>query len=230
MSGLFSKIKLLYSGKARRAAKDKETLELGSAKERFEHIYKNRLWTDKESISGTGSTLDFTKSIRQHLPRIFEIFKISSVLDAPCGDFNWMQHVLKECNGIDYTGGDIVGALIQENNKKYAANNILFVTLDITKDILPEADLIIVRDCLFHLSYADISLFLKNLSMSNIKYILTTGHIGVENTDIVSGSYRDINLFTEPFGWSEKFLYEVEEEGRKMYLFKCSQLPISINL
>lgn len=69
MGSLFSKIKLLYSGKARRAAKDKETLELGSAKERFEHIYKNRLWIDKESISGTGSTLDFTKSIRQHLPK-----------------------------------------------------------------------------------------------------------------------------------------------------------------
>jgi len=151
------------------------------------------------------------------------------VLDAPCGDVNWMQHVLKECDDIDYTGGDIVDALIQENNKKYATNNILFVTLDITKDILPEADLIIVRDCLFHLSYADISLFLKNLSTSNIKYILTTGHIGVKNADIVSGSYRDINLFTEPFGWSEEFLYEVEEEGRKMYLFKCSQLPISIN-
>lgn len=110
-----------------------------------------------------------------------------------------MQHVLKKHNEIDYIGGDIVNALILENNKKYASKHISFITLDITQDLLPDADLIIVRDCLFHLSYADISLFLKNLSKSKIKYILTTGHIEVKNTDIVTGDFRKINLFTAPF-------------------------------
>lgn len=118
---------------------------------------------------------------------------------------------LKECNGIRYTGGDIVEVLIQENNKKYATGNISFITLDLTKDPLPNADIIIVRDCLFHLSYNDISLFLKNLSKSNIKYILTTGHTGVDNADITTGSYRDINLFTKPFNWDKEFLYDIEE-------------------
>ncbi len=229
MGGLFNKIKLLYSGKARRIAQHKKMFELKSAKERFEYIYKKRLWTSKESISGSGSTLNFTKNIRHHLPKIFTQFNISSVLDAPCGDFNWMQHVLKECDSICYIGGDIVDTLVQENNKKYATNNISFITLDITKNLLPDVDLIIVRDCLFHLSYTDISLFLENLSKSNIEYILTTGHTEVDNIDITTGSYRDINLFAKPFNFDKRFLYEIEEEGRKLYLFKCSQLSSYID-
>lgn len=196
-----------------------------SAHKRFEYIYQNNLWNEEESRSGEGSTFTYTKNIREHLPKIFKKFKISSVLDAPCGDFNWMQHVLKEVEGVSYTGGDIVTALIQENNRRYATNNISFITIDITKDVLPDADLIIVRDCLFHLSCSDISLFLSNLSKSNIRYILTTSHVNQRNTNILTGHFREMNIFIEPFNWTKDFLYEVEEKERSMYLFKCNQLP-----
>lgn len=196
-----------------------------SADKRFEYIYQNNLWNEEETLSGDGSTLTYTKNIREHLPKIFKEFKISSVLDAPCGDFNWMQHVLKKVEGVSYTGGDIVTPLIRENKRRYETSNISFITIDITKDVLPDADLIIVRDCLFHLSYSDISLFLTNLSKSNIKYILTTSHVNQHNTNILTGHFREMNIFIEPFNWTKDFLYEVEEEERSMYLFKCNQLP-----
>ncbi len=129
---LFNKIKSLYSGKARKQIQNKKILSMENASQRFEHIYK-KLWSSKESISGTGSPLDFTKNIRLHLPpKIFTKFNISSILDTPCGDFHWMQHVLKNHNEIDYIGGDIVNMLFLENNKKYASNHISFIILDIT--------------------------------------------------------------------------------------------------
>ncbi len=220
---MFKKIKLFFSSKRK---KYKYILGLDNAELKFNHIFKHRLWTNKESVSGSGSTLEFTKNIRAELPKIFDKFKISNILDAPCGDFNWMQYVIKD--DINYIGGDIVKPLIEQNNKRYASKNISFIHLDITKDALPDVDLIVVRDCLFHLSYADISLFLNNLSKSNIKYILTTGHnkdIAIKNTDIVTGDYRPIDLFSKPFNWTEEYLYSIDESERKLYLFECEQLP-----
>jgi hypothetical protein len=228
MKNLFRKIGL-YSRKFLKIVRYVQMFRFKSADKRFEYIFKNNLWDEQESASGEGSTLSYTKNVREHLPKIFKKFRISSVLDAPCGDFNWMQYVLRECDDINYIGGDIVDALIQENNRKYATSNISFVTIDITKDSLPDADLIIVRDCLFHLSYSDISLFLTNLSKSNIKYILTTSHVKKENANILTGHFREMNLFTKPFSWCEEFLYEIEEDERSMYLFKCDQLPSKVN-
>ena len=228
MKNLFKKIEF-YSKKFLRIVRYVQIFRFKGAGKRFEYIYLNNLWNEQESASGEGSTLSYTKNIREHLPKIFKNFEILSVLDAPCGDFNWMQHVLKESDGVSYTGGDIVATLIRENNRKYATSNISFITIDITKDVLPDADLIIVRDCLFHLSYSDISLFLTNLSKSNIKYILTTSHVKKDNTNILTGHFREINLFTKPFSWSNEFLYEVEEDERSMYLFECDQLPAQVN-
>ena len=113
----------------------------------------------------------YTKNIRAHLPKIIEEFNISGLLDAPCGDFNWMQHALKQVDGVTYTEGDVVNHFVKKTNKERATDNISFVDIDITKDILPDADLILVPDCLIHLSYSDNLLFLSNLARSNIKYI-----------------------------------------------------------
>ena len=221
---MFKKIEF-YSKKFLRIIRYLKMFRFKSADKRFEYIYLNNLWNEEETPSGDGSTLTYTKNIREHLPKIFKAFEISSVLDAPCGDFNWMQHVLKEVEGVTYIGGDIVTPLICENKKRYETSNISFITLDITKDVLPDADLIIVRDCLFHLSYSDISLFLTNLLKSNIKYILTTSHVNQRNTNILTGHFREMNIFIEPFNWTKDFLYEIEEEERSIYLFKCNQLP-----
>ena len=221
--------RLLFSGKARKKKLEDRLLSLPTPQERFDFIYKNRFWTSKESVSGTGSTLEATASIRYHLPIIFEKFQIKTFLDAPCGDFHWMRGVLKQHRHIQYIGGDIVEELIRKNNQRYSNDNISFSTLDITSDPLPDADLMLVRDCLFHLSYADINLFLENLSKSNISYILTTSHReGVKNRDIVTGSYRDIHLFSDPFNWPQDSLYTISEDNRDLYLFKCSSIPTHV--
>src|ERR1035437_7820532 len=78
--------------------------------QRFTNIYRYNKWNGKESISGTGSDIYNTKIIIKELPILFNEYGISTMLDLPCGDFNWMRNV--DLNDIDYTGADIVIDLI----------------------------------------------------------------------------------------------------------------------
>lgn len=59
----------------------------------FTSIYRNNGWGSLESRSGAGSTLASTANIRRELPGLVERLNIRTLLDAPCGDFNWMKEV-----------------------------------------------------------------------------------------------------------------------------------------
>lgn len=202
-----------------------------SIENRFLLIYKNNYWKSNESISGVGSTIIQTENLRKKLPIILEDLKIKSLLDAPCGDFNWMQHVLNGSK-INYTGIDIVSPLIKELNKKYSSDSVKFIHKNLLEQPLPYCDLLISRDFLFHLSYKDINKFIKNYIESNIPYILTTTHhnlVGFLNHDIVSGDYRKIDLFSAPFKFPVEVLYNIQdykkpEPPRSMCLWSRSQI------
>ena len=185
-------------------------IQRGSTEERFTKIYHMDSWGSHELRSGRGSELEATANLRRHLPAFFEHFEIGSILDAPCGDFNWMQHVVRG-SGLRYVGGDVVRPLIEENARRHASANVSFVHLDIIRDPLPAADVMICRDCLFHLSNADIKAFLANFARSEIPYLLTTNHLGddIANNDIETGGFRLIDLFAEPFGLPKAPLYRV---------------------
>ena len=62
-----------------------------STKETFTEIYKTNFWSSNESPSGGGSELIQTKSLINDLEKLLKDMDIKSVLDIPCGDFNWMQ-------------------------------------------------------------------------------------------------------------------------------------------
>ncbi len=188
----------------------KKMLKLSTPQERFSQIYRQNLWSSAESRSGTGSTLEYTKNIQKELSNLFLRHKISSVLDAPCGDFNWMSEVIQNHPDISYTGADIVGELILDNQKKYASKNISFRTLDITSGDLPSADLMIVRDCLIHLSFNDIYSFLRNFCESDIKLLLVGTHDSTAplvNRPISTGEHRYVSLFESPVNFENDPIY-----------------------
>ncbi len=58
----------------------------------FENIYRSNAWSNNESRSGPGSTLEATAGSRQFLSRFVKEYKIKTFLDAPCGDFSWQRH------------------------------------------------------------------------------------------------------------------------------------------
>ena len=214
-------------------------LELDDYKDRFKSIYAQRFWSSEESISGTGSTEHFTQNLRSWLPEVVARYDIQSIVDAPCGDFNWMRLTLPDMD-VTYTGMDIVDALIAENTKNYTDEGISFAVTDICADPLPPCDLLIVRDCLFHLSFRDINRFLKNIATLDYKYLLTTTHL-VEadhrNKDIATGDFRLIDLMATPFNFpAVAILDRVEDypEGhnvkREMILLPKSAVPTQMTL
>lgn len=166
--------------------------------ERFKEIYRIGWWNEnRESASGSGSTLQNTRLIREALPGFLRRHGITSMLDAPCGDFNWMQTVSFP-DGFSYIGGDIVQSVVDANRAAHPGHS--FCQIDLTTGPLPEVDLLFCRDCLFHLSYEDIFRALDVFVRSGIPMLLTTTMPQVpENRDIETGRHRLLNLSAPPF-------------------------------
>jgi hypothetical protein len=164
----------------------------------FDFIYRKKIWGDKESISGSGSSVAQTSTITKEIPKLLKKYNINSLLDLPCGDFNWMQYV--DLEGIKYIGGDIVGDIIQKNILLFQSPDRTFLQIDIIKDQLPKADLILCRDCFVHLNYELIFKSIDNLKRQNFKYLLTTSFTDkIANHNITTGDWRPLNLEIEPF-------------------------------
>ena len=95
-------------------ARRQELLEL-PLNERFARIFTTNLWAGG-SRSGLGSELTATTGVRQQLPGVLEAVCATSLLDLPCGDFGWLSTVPLD---LDYTGGDIVDALVASNEARF---------------------------------------------------------------------------------------------------------------
>lgn len=166
----------------------------------FSRIYREREWGSEESVSGRGSELRNTAQLIRELPGLFKRLAIESVLDVPCGDFNWMRHV--DLQGVRYIGGDIVGDVVDKNKDLYQSNDRSFFRLDLLNDPLPFCDLIICRDCLFHFSRADVFKALRQFVDSGANYLLTTTftyRTYPRNGDIATGQWTPINLELSPY-------------------------------
>jgi hypothetical protein len=165
----------------------------------FTTIFKENFWRSAESVSGSGSELKATELARGFIEGLVKELGIRSMLDVPCGDFNWMRQVeLGECQ---YTGGDIVRPLVEENQAKHGRPGRSFVHMDITRDAIPRSDLILCRDCFIHLPYADISTALRGFVASGSMYLLTTTFpTTTTNVDVTGFGFRPLNLCAAPIG------------------------------
>jgi len=200
-----------------------------------QRIYERNKKNKMESVSGTGSTLQVTKNFRNWLEKLIKEHDIKSILDVPCGDWNWMQHV--DLSGIHYLGCDIVPDLIKDNEEKYffedSKRSIGFTQFDIINQDISELplhnfDLIICRDFLFHLTLEQASKVLDNFKKSGSKYLISTTFDVDSNADFskeekeTGWSWRPINLHQEPFNLGEEIdsILEPEMNNRKQKLWK----------
>ena len=168
-------------------------------KEIFEDIVRNKKW--KKSTCGPGSTVGYTQNIREKLKPLLVKYKIKSMFDVPCGDYSWMSMINVQ-EVLDYTGGDIVEFMVEDNKKKYPTVN--FKVFDLTTDNIPDVDLLFCRDCLLHLSFSDIDRVFSNISRSNVKFILTSNWFddATNTRDIETGSWRYLNFLDSPYNFA----------------------------
>ena len=167
-------------------------------KEIFEHIVRHKKW--KKSTCGPGSTIGYTQNIREKLKPLLIKHNIKSMFDAPCGDYSWMSMINVQ-EVVNYSGGDIVEFMIEDNKKNYPTVN--FKVFDLTVDSIPDVDLLFCRDLLLHLSFSDIDQVFSNISRSNVKFILTSNWFedATNTRDIETGGWRYLNFLESPYNF-----------------------------
>lgn len=183
-----------------------DILQNRTIKKTFQEIYEKKYWDTPgnkgESLSGEGSILKNTVLIRKAITNILSGYKIKTMLDASCGDWNWM----KEISGFlpDYIGLDVVPSIIK-NNLKYTTPNIRFVN-EASLSFLKKAqnkgfDLILVRHTLEHLPTTYNIDLLKEVKRCT-KYSLITSTLQdtpTTNKTKIFGGYAPINLLKTPY-------------------------------
>ncbi len=180
-------------------------------KKAMEQVYEKKLWggNDVDFFSGEGSN---NKNIiipyLNEVQFFFDSFKTPLIVcDLGCGDFNIGSKLVKFTK--KYVGIDIVESLVERNIKKYKFHNLDFLCKNIAIDILPEADCVIIRQVLQHLSNNEIIKILEQLK--KYKYIILTEHLPdtefISNIDIISGQgirlkkNSGVNILEAPFNF-----------------------------
>ena len=157
----------------------------------MEQIYEKHLWGGNEYDFYSGDGSHSKAYVQPYVEAVLDFFKFHennlTVCDLGCGDFNVGKQLFEFTK--TYIAIDIVASLIERNKDRFIANHLKFYCLDISKDELPDADCIILRQVLQHLSNAEVSQIVKKLS--KYKYIILTEHIPngqfTPNKDIISG-------------------------------------------
>lgn len=160
----------------------------------WEHKFETQI-NNLESSSGYGSYLSATKTTRKIITSLLNDLNIKSIVDLPCGDWNWMKEI--DLTNKDYTGMDISKKLIERNKKLYG-NKFQFHDI-VNMRLNKKADLIINRDMLFHITPDDAVKAINNFKASGSTYFLsstfpkTTKNVGLNN------GWYPINLEIPPF-------------------------------
>lgn len=179
------------------------------------------------SPCGKGSTPKATKPIREFIEKMISKYNIKSITDAGCGDFSWMSQVDKQ--GATYTGYDINTEMLDEVRSKYPG--IPFIHCDIVEYDFPKTDLIVCRDCMFHLDLETSYKAFKNLKKSGSKYIMCPTFTWSQDnekadTDSKGGySARRYNMSLPPFGLGSLIEF-VEEPTQKKRTFGMWRLNV----
>lgn len=182
-------------------------------------------YSDHETVSGPGSTLDFTRPLRNWLPHVLTHHRINNILDLGCGDFNWLSTI--DLSRISYTGWDHQTDIINANSCRYRDHHFAAVNIT-TVDFVPAFDLIIARDVLIHLPTPLALNVLQKIRRSHSRYLLASNFPGADNNppnphDLNGFYYRPTDLEAAPFNMTRRIDAVNEpgrEPGREMVLFK----------
>lgn len=153
--------------------------------------------------------------MREALPGLLRELGVKRLLDAPCGDCNWISKIDL---GVEYIGCDVS----PEHLAKAAAAGMNVIELDIVYGVLPASDLMLCRDFHQHLPDAMVFAALYRFKLSGIPWLLATSHDNAVNTNIRKpGEFRPINLKVGPFYLGEPERAIDDGKGRILGLWRA---------
>jgi len=188
----------------------------------FGEIYRHDRWRiGGESASGPGSSLARTAELRPALAALLTRLGARSLLDAGCGDFNWMRAA--ELPVSRYIGVDVVPGVVARVRELHGGRGRRFLCRDVTFDRLPRVDVVLCRDCLIHFPDGDVHRAVANFRRSGSTWLLaTTFESRPVNEPVVLGDWRTVNLEAPPFGFPppELALDDIPAQHGDAYLDK----------
>lgn len=179
----------------------------------FVDIFNKNFWGSAETYSGPGSTFRNTAPIRRGLTKYFANLGVKSLVDAGCGDLNWMRYLVPNLDR--YMGYDIVPALVERNQSLYNHHvHCHFGQADIVTQTLPKADAILCRHVLTHLPLEDSLKAIALFKKSGARYLFATIYDPAENKNIEVGAWFRNDLVGAPFnlGTPIRWLLDGEEK------------------
>jgi hypothetical protein len=94
-------------------------------------------------------------------------------VDLGCGDFNIGSQLVGETKS--YIACDIVPELITHHRSKYLNSNLQFFEVNMINDVLPEGEVVTIRQVLQHLNNKQIGQVIPKLA--KYKYLILTEHL-----------------------------------------------------
>jgi hypothetical protein len=190
----------------------------------FAAIYRTNAWCSSGSRSGPGSDGPGVSGLCELVAR----YSIASLVDVPCGDLAWLASL--DLASISYTGIDIVPEIVEENIRRFNGSRMRFLVGDLTVDPIPQADLVLCRDGMVHMSNDMVVKALRNIARSDGHYLLCTTFPATHvNYDIRTGRWRPLNLRRAPFHLPPP-LVEIDDSdffplvGKTLALWSIEQL------
>jgi hypothetical protein len=154
------------------------------------------------------------------------------MLDAPCGDLNWLQHV--DLGPVNYLGYDIEPSIVERNQERFPDRAFRMVNL-LTTPRIPNVDLILCRDFLFHIPTEHIIAVLQKFRDSGSTYLIATNHPGATNNrncpldggeDGIPGYYcQPVDLEADPIKLAGRIeaIRESRDAPQELVLFKLEK-------
>ena len=197
----------------------KEGIVWGNKMQVLEDFYSNAAWPPKQRYSGSGPGSDLgytTATSLQFLREVIRGFNVTSMIDLPCGDANWIFDSWETDSLELYIGLDIVKSVIDLNSQRLAHHsNKVFRHWDGVQCPLPKfstgeagggaggapraVDLIHSRDVLQHLTTGQGIDFLCNVFQSGAVVFVTTSFPRGSNRDIAEGDFFLADLTAAPY-------------------------------
>lgn len=199
----------------------------------FTDIYRENRWSCPETVSGWGSTLENTKVVVSAIEKIIDRYKIKTVLDIGCGDFNWQRRIK---NLPYYTGIDIVDELIVQNRLHHCDpyRSFYCTSADSIPNIYRFFDLIICRDIFVHLPFAEVKQILREIKRthkSGALILITTFVNRAQNYEIEIGGWRPLSMQKPPFNFPNADIWINEQydvaafDDKCLGLWRVEQIP-----
>jgi len=186
----------------------------------FRETFVTNAWGSDESVSGPGS--EITSPLVQNciicivnfINEFLHDKENIIISDIPCGDFNWINILLKEilektnCKTIEYYAYDIVEKIEEKFNTLEKIDHVTysFQVFNAVTDVSVKADIILCKEMFIHLSYLHINNCLENFKKSGSTFLLCSDSHNIENKNIEYSSFgecRHVSLMLPPFNLPE---------------------------